>query len=261
LSPRTWTASPLTVLFSLSGLLRAEDPPKPPEPPVIRMAVPLGIQPSSTAKFTIRGQRLEGATEVVLTAPGAVAKVLESGKAVVPNGQNAARVGDTQVVVEVTTPAHLGRPPLAFIVKTPTGESAPYPMLSTPGTVEPEKEPNDGFKQAQPLTIPATIDGLVERNQDVDVYRITGTAGQRLRAEIRAWRQGSGLDAWLTLFDAHGQQIGSIDDLPAGNDPILEATLPADGSFYLIVSDALDQGGPGHPYRLTVEVVDADSPR
>ena len=249
------------ILTSVMGLLSADDPPKPPESPVVRLCVPLGIQPATTSKLTSRGQRLEGATEVRLTAPGATVKVLESGKANVPNGQNAGRLGDTPVVVEVTVPDDLGRPPLALIVKTPAGESTPHLLLSGAGYIQAEKEPNDGFRQAQAVTIPGTIEGLIERNQDVDVYKLTGRAGQQLRGEIRAWRQGSALDGWLTLYDAHGQQIATADDRPTDSDPVLIATLPKDGAYFLVVSDALDQGGPTHPYRLTVNLAESDQPR
>ena len=245
----------------LSPFVGVQDTPaKPPEPPVVRMVVPLGIRPGVSTKLTIRGQRLEEVSGVTLSAPGSQVKIIEKGKTGVPNGQNAARVGDSQIIVEVTVPENLGRPPLAIVIQAATGETQVHPILSEAPFASAENEPNDGFRQAQALPVPGAVDGVIERNQDVDVYSVQGRAGQQFWFEVRASRQGSALDGSVSLFDARGNLVSSADDTTAGSDPVLKATLPSDGVFFVVVSDALDQGGPGHPYRLIIKPVGASQP-
>jgi hypothetical protein len=174
----------------------------------------------------------------------------------VPNGQDAKRVGDTRIEIEVAASAELGRPPLALFVETKAGVSEPYPLLTEPAEVLAEVEPNDGFRQAQPLAVPGAVDGRIERPQDVDVYRVEGRAGQVLRLELVAARRGSALDGALAIYDAHGSWLAGSDDRPTSLDPQLAFLLPHDGSYFVAVTDALDQGGPAHPYRLAARLTD-----
>src|SRR5262249_38904500 len=135
---------------------------------------------------------------------------------------------------------------------TPEGKTKAHPLLvESKIPVVPEKEPNDGFRQAQVIQLPQVIEGAIDRAKDVDVFRFEGKAGQKLAFEVQAGRYGSALDAILTLYDANGQEVASKD---AGDsaDPILEVTLPKAGTYYLSLMDAHDQGGVTHPYRLTV---------
>src|SRR5262249_41963454 len=182
------------------------------EPQVI-MVIPLGASPGKTTKLTVRGMKLDGAKEVRFSDPKVTAKILSKGKAAVPD-KNADKVGDTQLVAEVTLPAELPGEPLPVVVVTPAGESKPHALLvETALPVLAEKEPNDGFRQAQPVPVPCAVDGLIERPRDVDVFRIEGKAGQQLVLEVLAARHGSALDSILTLYDATGREVASNDDM------------------------------------------------
>jgi hypothetical protein len=146
-------------------------------------------------------------------------------------------------------------PSLSIVVVTPAGNSRPHPLLvETEIPVISEKEPNDGFRQGQPIAIPQVVDGMIERPQDVDVFRFEGKAGQRMIFEIFAARHGSALDSLLTLYDGDGRQLASNDDSGEGIDSRLETILPRDGVYYLSLMDAHDQGGPAHGYRLVVRM-------
>ena len=115
-----------------------------------------------------------------------------------------------------------------------------------------EKEPNDGFRDAQTITLPATGAGAIHAPQDVDVFKFEGRAGQRITCEILAARLGSPLDASLTLYDTAGAVLAHADDTAGSRDPILTFTLPKNGTYYLCLIDADDRGGPTHVYRLLV---------
>ncbi len=248
--------SALSAFSAVSSLPHApaQDKKKPEkkQPPRVTMVIPLGAAPGKTTKLTVRGLKLDGATGLRFTNAKVTAKVVGKGKAAVPD-KNPDQVGDTQVVVEMTLPAGLPGEPLSFVVLTPAGESGPHKLLvETALPVIAEKEPNDGFKQAQPIRVPQVVDGMISRPKDVDVFRFDGRAGQRLVLEVLAARHGSALDSILTLYDAEGREVAGNDDMPGSVDSRLEVTLPRDGVYYVSLIDAHDQGGPAHVYRLVV---------
>jgi hypothetical protein len=228
--------------------------PKPPEAkdqPKIVIAVPLAVKPGGTTRLTLRGLRLDAVTEVRCQHPKGSAKLVGKGeKVAVPNQQEPARVGDTKIDVEVTLPEDATTATLTVL--TPAGESPPHLLLVDTADAIAEKEPNNGFKQAQLVTLPAAIDGAIGQAQDVDVFRFEGKAGQQVRIDIAAARFGSALEAILTLYNAQGQIVAVSDEVEKGKDPSLEATLPKEGSYYLSVLDANDQGGPAHVYRVSI---------
>jgi hypothetical protein len=216
------------------------------------MCVPLGMLPGETAKVTARGLKLEGATEVKVSDARVQAKLTSQGKANVPQNQNPKRVGDNQVEFELTVPADFPASNLEVTIVTPAGElKYSLPVGGEFATVH-EKEPNPGFKQAQAVQLPQVVIGRIENPNDVDVYSIEAQAGQRLVCEVHAERLGSGLDALLTIFDAAGRIVATSDDLADSHDARVELTAAAAGKLFIVVQDAHDQGGPAHPYRLTV---------
>jgi hypothetical protein len=152
----------------------------------------------------------------------------------------------------VTLPADFADKEAGFTVVTPAGESAPHKLLVDKTPTVAEKEPNNGFRQAQPVQVPQVIDGAIGQNQDVDVFRFDGHAGQQVVIEVFAARYGSSLDSFLTLYNADGQIIASNDDIEGTTDSRIEATLPKAGVYYLSVIDAHDTGGPAHVYRLVL---------
>jgi hypothetical protein len=220
--------------------------------PEVLVAIPLGIQPGTTARITLRGLRLDGATEIRFPESKSTAKILSKGKADVPD-KNPDKVGDTQVVAQVTVPTDVTTSTVSLVVKTPDGESQPHALLlATDAPLIGGKEPNNGFRQAQPISVPQAIDGIIQQPRDVDVFRLEGVAGQRLVCEVLAARYGSPLDSILTLYDAQGRELASNDDHGDSSDSFLEYTLPATGHYYLSLLDAHDAGGPAHGYRLLV---------
>ncbi|MCI0456261.1 MAG: PPC domain-containing protein [Gemmataceae bacterium] len=220
--------------------------------PRVTVVIPLGAAPGKTSNLTVRGFQLDTATALRFETVKAAVKIVSKGKAPVPD-KNPDKVGDTQLVVEVMLPADVSDGPLPFTVATPAGVTKPHALLiESKRPVIPEKEPNDGFRQAQPIQIPQVIEGVIERSRDVDVFRFEGKSGQRLRLEVLAGHHGSALDSILTLYDARGQEIASGDDADGSLDSRIEVRLSRDGTYYIGLIDAHDTGGPVHVYRLAV---------
>src|SRR4029079_1276805 len=140
----------LAVLVSVA-LPGAPGQPKPPDKkdaPHPIVCIPLGVIPGVETKITLRGQRLDTATEIKFGDVKAEVKITGKGKTAVPNMQGAARVGDTQIEGLVKLPADFAGDQVTLTVVTPAGESAPHRLLVEKTPPLAEKEPNNGFRQA-----------------------------------------------------------------------------------------------------------------
>jgi hypothetical protein len=216
------------------------------------VVLPLGMKPGTTEKLTIRGANLEGATLVRFADDAAETKIISKGKASVPD-KNPERVGDTQLVVEVTLHEKVTDNP-TFVVVTPEGDTKPHPLIvETARDVVKEVEPNDGFRKPHVLKqLPVVVAGSIERPRDVDVFSFAGKKGQKLRVETQAVRFGSAVDPQLTLYRGNALQVDAPTKSLAG-DRLLEVELPADDQYHIVLSDANDTGSPIHAYRLIVD--------
>lgn len=117
---------------------------------------------------------------------------------------------------------------------------------------------NHSSETAQNVTLPVIINGRVSKPGEAEVFRFQGRAGQQLVAEISARRLDSPLDSFLRLTGADGRQLAANDDFEDKGtglntfhaDSYLTNTLPADGTYYLHLTDTEGQGGPEFAYRL-----------
>lgn len=142
--------------------------------------------------------------------------------------------------------------------------SIPYQVGAFPEV--PEKEPNDTQDGAQALELPATVNGRIGLPGDVDLFKIRGNRGETVVAEVTARNLQSPLDALVRLRSATGEVVAFNDDamekrgdlhlglgtLTQGADPFLETVLPADGDYWVEITDARRHGGTDHAYRLRI---------
>ena len=241
------------LLVAPHSLGQPKDKPKDP-PPKPLYSLQFAADPGKTTKLTVRGVRLDTATEVRLGEPKSTGKIGGKGrKTPIPTQMSAEVVGDTEIDIEVTLPADVPGGVVPVSLVGPGGEGKPFNLLVNDDTRRvPEKEPNDGFKQAMPLTAPVVVEGTIKQAQDVDVYRLDGKAGDRLRVEVQARRYGSPTDTMLALYDAAGRVVATGERAADGPDPVLRVTLPKDGAYFVSVIEASDQGGSMYVYRLAI---------
>jgi hypothetical protein len=244
----------IAALAIVPGAAQDKKKPEPKKEPQIRLAIPLAAVPGKATKLTLRGEHLDDAKEVKIDPSLGSVKILNKGKADVPD-KNPDKVGDTRVEIELKLNDNIAGESVSLIVLTPAGESKPHAILvESKLPVVAEKEPNDGFRMAQPITPPLVVDGTIGRANDVDVFRVDGKRGQKLYAEVLASRHGSPLDAMLHLYGPKGEQFASNDDFDkTHHDAKIEFTFPEDGAYYLSLSDAHGAGGGLHVYRLLVK--------
>ena len=135
------------------------------------------------------------------------------------------------------------------------GLAAPVPVVvgRLPGHLE--TEPNDSTESALTLAWPSAIHGGISEADDEDCFGIEAVKGDKLRLRLRASEFNSALDPVLRIEDANGKQLARDDDSGERQDAMLNWTAPADGMYYLAVSDLIRSGGNAHFYRLEIDRV------
>jgi hypothetical protein len=245
------------LLLSLAISASAQEKKEKKEPaPKVLYAMPLVVKPGAKQKLALRGKGLAAVKDVTITgAEGAVVKVLGAKAVAVANNHPAERVGDSEVEIELDLPKDAKPGAVKLTVVGLGGESNAYGLFirdSLP--VNEDKEPNDGFNQAQVLSVPAAVEGTIRGERDVDVFRFEGNKGDRVRIVIEASRFGSPLDAIVTLHDSQRAILASSDDIAGAthSDPEFVLALPNDGTYYISLIDAHDHGGASFGYRVVV---------
>ena len=211
---------------------------------------PAETQPAAPAAATQPSTQPATSQPTVITT--LAVRLTSHAKSDAPKPFDAARVGDSQVELEVDLPSSPGPAEVTLVLATATGQAKTPPLAVLDGQdVIDEQEPNNGFREAQPIEFGKTIRGSIQAPDDVDVYRFTGRAGQRVRIEVLAARAGSLLDSTISLYDTHYRSLFTNDDSDLGSDSLITATLPTDGIYYMSITDANDTGSPVHGYQLT----------
>jgi hypothetical protein len=113
-----------------------------------------------------------------------------------------------------------------------------------------EVEPNNGFDRSNELPLGTIVNATIGGETDVDVYRLVGKKGQRFVAFCRAADLDSRLEPVLELTDEGGRRLAHARQ-ELHRDPVVDAVLPADATYYLKVHDFLYRGGPDYVYRLS----------
>ncbi len=150
--------------------------------------------------------------------------------------------GEFTVEVEASAPegAHWVR------VYNDEGASRPRCFIIESRVQTREAEPNDEFRSPQKIeSLPAAINGRLEKSGDVDSYGIELSAGQTLIASVDAYVLESPLDAVLRVTDANGVQVAWNHD-GRTLDPFLTYTAAAAGRYVVQVM--------GFPHPATSEI-------
>ncbi|MCX7824842.1 MAG: PPC domain-containing protein [Verrucomicrobiae bacterium] len=123
-----------------------------------------------------------------------------------------------------------------------------------------EKEPNNSREGAHKVVLPIIVNGRIDQRGDVDVFSFEGRAGAEVVAEVHARRLDSPVDSMLKLFDSSGRQLAMNDDHEDKGsglnthhaDSYLRVRLPADGTYYVQMTETQRKGGPEFAYRLRI---------
>jgi hypothetical protein len=138
-----------------------------------------------------------------------------------------------------------------YQLETPLGTAPPFRLLLSdlPETVEFPRH----NKKAGSLTLPAGITGALEQPDAEDRYLCAWKKGEVWSLTLEARRIGSPLDVALAVLGPDGKELARNDDLPETTDAGLDFTVPADGTYQIVVSDMAGKSGSRSAiYRLVV---------
>ena len=220
----------------------------------------------------MRGSRVEAELRADFVAPGAEPR-FSSGKLAVSMEPLADPCACRfRLSVDIAEDAPLGTHYLSF--PDPSGTLMPlaFSVGNTPESIE--REPNDGLHQGQRITLPAVLNGRIDRPGDIDGILFTVDQYDEVAFEVDARGLGSHItDPNLTLVRPDGELISRGDDrcndcgeyfnavrkkerldskfwhyFQTGNPNDADAA----GDYVLQLRDNSKRAGPDHTYRLTV---------
>jgi len=207
---------------------------------------PPGARQGTQIELTVTsGADLEGADRLHFSHAGITA----SQKTQKVEGQEAPQPVANQFVVSVAADV----PPGMYDVRAsgPYGVSNPRVFVVSERNELLETEPNNDLSQASEVPLGSIVSARCDGALDVDYYRFTATAGQRILIGCEASALDSRLDGTLELYDSAGRLLDLSRD-EVNRDPFLDHTIEADGQYVVKVYDFQYGGGPEHVYRLSI---------
>lgn len=181
--------------------------------PLASLAFPAAVKAGTTATFAFVGPQVDRLQPVTATAP-----------------TNATR--------------------LALSAKFPGGKSSAFVSALVTDTAEfTEAEPNDSAESATPFTLPAGLNGCFHRPKDRDFWKFDAKQGQRVLFNAQTRSIASASEVMLQLRDTKGTAIASSSPNDAGEGSVTN-TIPADGTYFLVVDELIRRGGSQHAYRI-----------
>ena len=117
-----------------------------------------------------------------------------------------------------------------------------------------EAEPNDTQATATVSSNgdPIALNGVIDKPGDVDFFKVPLKKGVKLDVQCFAQALGSPLDSVVTLLNEKGSSLSNNDDGGGRRrlDSKFAVTIPADGNYFVRVTDHLERGGPAFVYRV-----------
>jgi hypothetical protein len=109
-----------------------------------------------------------------------------------------------------------------------------------------EVEPNEDQSKATVSAIgePIALNGIIEKPGDVDYFKVQLKKDQQVVLQTFAQSLGSPLDSVVNVYNAKGSGLGGNDDGGGRRRLDSKQTLkvPADGDYYVRVTDHLERG-------------------
>ncbi|HEV3007301.1 MAG TPA: hypothetical protein VGX78_22715, partial [Pirellulales bacterium] len=112
-------------------------------------------------------------------------------------------------------------------------------------------QPNNTFDKPTPIELNTVVNARAEAATDIDWYRFSAQAGQRVLAELHSQFIDSRMEGAIELYTVAGRRLLQRRTL-GRHEPIIDFAVPADGDYLLKVYDFLYGGGPEYFYRLSV---------
>jgi hypothetical protein len=225
--------------------------------PMLMFSYPTALERGKTTEVTVNSRfTMAGAYKVLVEGSGVTAEILAADAKPDPKKPDAKPLlQDLKLKLTVAADAELG--PREFRIATPQGVSSIGLVTITDTPTVLEKEPNNTRDQAQAIELPVVVNGKVQANEDVDVFRFSARAGEELAFVVEAARLEdkihdlqNHIDPIILLTDASGRELATSDDYFRA-DPLLLYRVEKDGDYCVQVRDVRYMGDPRWTYALT----------
>lgn len=156
-----------------------------------------------------------------------------------------------RVKKEVTFPSDPHLTSFVVSLDLPTG---PIPVTLGLSAIEESVEPASLDLSQRRLVASTAVTGILEEKYGDDRYLFAGKMAQPVWIQASTAFSRTSLDLSLTILDAKGQMVATIDDLPNSLDAGFLFTPSADGDYQITVADMSGMTGtPASTYRLSIE--------
>lgn len=208
--------------------------------PQVSAVAPIGVQRGTEVEWTISGDRLDDATEVLLYQPGVTVS------SVTPSSDK-----EVKVKIVVAPDAALGNHALRLRTATGLSNLRVFSVVNEPVTEE--VEPNNDFEAPQAIGLGVCVHGVVQ-SEDLDYFVVEAKQGQRIVAEIEGLRLGrTFFDPFVAILNTERFELASSDDTALLRaDGACVATAPADGKYLVVVRESSFGGSGASDYLLHV---------
>ncbi len=226
-------------------------------PPLIRDVTPHGAQRGKSLTVYLRGEGLVRGARIQSTLPGSFSQLTLT-RDPLSNSPGVTARPDSVLAFLVTLKADAATGLYPVRVLTPDGVSnvvlfsvGEFTEVEEIESAQP-KRPNNFPAEAQEIKTPVTVNGTL-RGPDIDIYKFTARAGQKLVFEVEARRAGSAIDPAIEILDSSGKEIASSEDAPSlGVDARVEASFAKAGEYFVRVHDSKFSEQAQDFYRLKV---------
>lgn len=275
-----WVAAVLLAATFPTGPLQAQESAPPTEPTVLSVH-PLGARAGSALEVEVQGYLLEGARAVWFEQGKLRGRVRDLGPASSEKTSDGdAASGDTPVLLSVrlrleipsTAPAGIHR----FRLVSRRGVSnALMFRVNSDVVLDETGQPHQTPSTAQPVAIPAVVNGRVTSDGEEDLYAFEITEARELRFEVFSKTPGKppddmGLDPELTLYEPTGSWFDeerttrlAYNDDPnsyhVSRLPRLTYRFREKGRYLVGVGTFLGGGSPHFSYQLRISDSSAPS--
>ncbi|MCO6459490.1 MAG: pre-peptidase C-terminal domain-containing protein [Pirellulaceae bacterium] len=199
--------------------------------PLLATPYPLGVRRGSTTRVQVGWLPDQVPAHTLVQVPDVAAGGVLGVAARLPGGSSSALatllVSDGPEVRETERPVTASADPAA-------GQAAAA-VSSTDG--------------GQPVELPTAVNGRLREAGERDVYAFPALKGQQLTLRVVAGRLGSPAVPRLTIQAADGKTLAET-SFSEVSDQTLNYSVPADGTYRLVVDELLGRGGPDYTYRV-----------
>lgn len=232
-------------------------------PPTITAVSPRGIARGTTVEMAVEGLNLGNASAIYFDRAGVKGKIIRVKE--LPDlpdirlgsngGISSIDLGPlpprNQVTVEVDISPEAVIGPVNFRLQNTLGTSPEGRFLVEPYYGEsPDREPNNTPEAAFETYLPTILVGEIAKPGDVDFYKITAKAGEKLVFENGGMTIGSTLQPVISILREDQSAVRTFGEDGGSGTVNFTHKFDKAGTYYIRVADYQQSGRASHIYRI-----------